>query len=131
LSPEADLFFIIKAFAAGVILATGFMHVLPDAFNDLTSPCLSENPWGDFPFASFIAMMAAIVTLVVDVSATSYYQKTVGDNSKNEVQGVKGDEERPLHTHASCNTLDFCMLLERERDRENWEFQMSRDSMDF
>ncbi|KAA8515520.1 hypothetical protein F0562_018869 [Nyssa sinensis] len=41
LQPDKDLFFIIKAFAAGVILATGFVHVLPDAFDHLTSPCLS------------------------------------------------------------------------------------------
>ncbi|KAI4353015.1 hypothetical protein L6164_001993 [Bauhinia variegata] len=48
LSPEKDIFFIIKAFAAGVILSTGFIHVLPDAFESLTSPCLSENPWEQF-----------------------------------------------------------------------------------
>ncbi|KAL0306087.1 UNVERIFIED_CONTAM: Zinc transporter 1 [Sesamum radiatum] len=52
----------IKAFAAGVILATGFIHILPDAFRTLTSPCLGENPWGKFPFAGFVAMMAAIGT---------------------------------------------------------------------
>ena len=43
LRPENDFFFIIKAFAAGVILATGFIHVLPDAFAVLTSPCLNQN----------------------------------------------------------------------------------------
>lgn len=76
LKPETDLFFIIKAFAAGVILATGFMHVLPDAFENLTSPCLDKHgPWTDFPFAGFFAMVAAILTLVVDVSATSHYKK--------------------------------------------------------
>ncbi|BFG24656.1 hypothetical protein CerSpe_109300 [Prunus speciosa] len=45
-----SLFSIIKAFVAGVILATVFIHVLPDAFDNLTSPCLKENPWGKFPF---------------------------------------------------------------------------------
>ncbi|KEH35204.1 ZIP metal ion transporter family protein [Medicago truncatula] len=40
---------------AGVILATGFIHVLPDAFENLTSPCLKEHPWGDFPFTGFVA----------------------------------------------------------------------------
>ncbi|CAL9101314.1 unnamed protein product [Musa acuminata var. zebrina] len=37
LRPEKDIFFVIKAFAAGVILATGFIHILPDAFETLTS----------------------------------------------------------------------------------------------
>ncbi|KAK9993262.1 hypothetical protein SO802_022965 [Lithocarpus litseifolius] len=54
---EKDIFFLIKAFAAGVILSTGFIHVLPDAFENLTSPCLSESPWQDFPFTGFVAMM--------------------------------------------------------------------------
>ncbi|TXG57734.1 hypothetical protein EZV62_015563 [Acer yangbiense] len=60
LSPEKNIFFIIKVFAAEVILATGFIHVLPDAFENLTSPCLNENLWGKFPFTGFVAMMAAI-----------------------------------------------------------------------
>nr|GMD33056.1 zinc transporter 5-like [Ipomoea batatas] len=68
LSPERNLFFIIKAFAAGVILSTGFIHVLPDAFESLTSPCLKENPWGKFPFSGFVAMVAAIATLIVDTN---------------------------------------------------------------
>lgn len=102
LSPETNLFFIIKAFAAGVILATGFIHVLPDAVKDLTSPCLSENPWRKFPFAGFVAMMAAIFTLVVDVSATSHYKKAV-ERSDND-QDVNDDEENEnngIHIHAS------------------------------
>lgn len=76
LNPETNHFFIIKAFAAGVILATGFMHVLPDAFDKLSNPCLkSHGPWTDFPFAGFFAMLASIITLVVDVSATSHFKK--------------------------------------------------------
>ncbi|KAK1326278.1 Zinc transporter 1 [Acorus calamus] len=51
LRPDRVFFFLVKAFAAGVILATGFIHVLPDAFENLTSPCLDPHPWGDFPFA--------------------------------------------------------------------------------
>lgn len=76
LRPENDLFFIIKAFAAGVILATGFIHILPDAFVRLTSPCLAQNPWGNFPFTGFFAMVSAIGTLMVDTYASSYYNKS-------------------------------------------------------
>ncbi|BFG24655.1 hypothetical protein CerSpe_109290 [Prunus speciosa] len=45
-NPGSNLFSIIKAFVAGVILATGFIHVLPDAFDNLTSPCPMK---GNFP----------------------------------------------------------------------------------
>ncbi|KAG6413991.1 hypothetical protein SASPL_126707 [Salvia splendens] len=75
LSPKSNLFFVVKAFAAGVILSTGFIHVLPDAFESLTSPCIPEHPWGDFPFSGFIAMVASIGTLMVDTYATSYYRR--------------------------------------------------------
>ncbi|KAK8935477.1 Zinc transporter 8 [Platanthera zijinensis] len=75
LRPDKDLFFAPKAFAAGVILATGFIHILPDAFDNLTSPCLPPSPWQDFPFAGFIAMAASIGTMLVDTAATSYYNR--------------------------------------------------------
>ncbi|KAM7500397.1 hypothetical protein LguiA_024811 [Lonicera macranthoides] len=108
--PENNLFFLIKAFAAGVILATGFIHVLPDAFESLTSACLGESPWGDFPFAGFVAMVAAIVTMMVDTFAMSYYHRL--NFSNNTRQFVNVDEEKNdgqghghghvhLHTHAS------------------------------
>ncbi|XP_057792792.1 zinc transporter 8-like [Salvia miltiorrhiza] len=99
LSPERSLFFVVKAFAAGVILSTGFIHVLPDAFESLTSPCIPEHPWGDFPFTGFVAMVAAIGTLMVDTYATSYY----GRRSRvKAADGGHDDEERavPVHTHA-------------------------------
>lgn len=75
LHPDRNLFIILKSFAAGIILATGFMHVLPDSFDMLWSSCLKENPWHKFPFSGFVAMMSAIVTLMVDSMATSIYTK--------------------------------------------------------
>ncbi|XP_030546547.2 zinc transporter 1-like [Rhodamnia argentea] len=109
LHPDRSIFFIIKAFAAGVILSTGFIHVLPDAFEKLTSPCLSETPWGNFPFAGFVAMLAALGTLMVDTMATSYYKKLHADKAG--LDKSIGDEEKArenqghvhvhVHAHAS------------------------------
>ncbi|KAK4347467.1 hypothetical protein RND71_033806 [Anisodus tanguticus] len=73
LSPDRSLFVIVKAFAAGIILGTGFMHVLPDSFEMLSSNCLKENPWHKFPFTGFVAMLSAIITLAIDSMATSIY----------------------------------------------------------
>lgn len=75
LSPERSLFVIVKAFASGIILATGFMHVLPDSFDMLSSDCLEENPWHKFPFTGFAAMLSAIVTLIIDSMTTSFYSQ--------------------------------------------------------
>ncbi|XP_042477321.1 zinc transporter 8-like isoform X2 [Macadamia integrifolia] len=104
LQPEKDIFFIIKAFAAGVILATGFIHVLPDAFDTLTNPCLKGKAW-EFPLTGFIAMMATIGTLMVDSLATGFYTRSHFNKSQPE----KGDEEGAgehsghvhVHTHAT------------------------------
>ncbi|TKW26776.1 hypothetical protein SEVIR_3G213300v4 [Setaria viridis] len=77
LRPGTDLFLAIKAFAGGVILATGLVHILPAAFDALGSPCLASGPWSHFPFAGMVAMLAAIATLVVDTVATGYFRRTV------------------------------------------------------
>ncbi|XP_022751625.1 zinc transporter 1-like [Durio zibethinus] len=99
--PENDIFFTIKAFAAGVILATGFVHILPDAFESLTSPCLKESTWGKFPFTGFVAMMSAIGTLMADAFATGYYKRRYFSKHKQ----VNADEEHAgyvdVHTHAT------------------------------
>lgn len=75
LRTDSNVFFVAKAFAAGVILATGFVHMLPDATEALTDECLPTNPWSKFPFSGFFAMMAALVTLLVDYVATQYYER--------------------------------------------------------
>ncbi|XWS64134.1 hypothetical protein CRYUN_Cryun06bG0160600 [Craigia yunnanensis] len=75
LRADRDFFTVVKAFASGVILATGYMHVLPDSFHDLMSECLPENPWRKFPFTTFVAMLSAVATLMVDSFAMSIYKK--------------------------------------------------------
>ncbi|XP_054800323.1 zinc transporter 1-like isoform X2 [Prosopis cineraria] len=80
LSPESFLYFTMKAFAAGVILATGFLDVLPDAFEALetVNRCVAEKkkPWGDkFPLSGFIAMVAATVTLIMEALITGYHKR--------------------------------------------------------
>ena len=75
LSPENNLFIILKCFAAGIILGTGFMHVLPESFDMLWSDCLQKKPWHEFPFSGLVAMFSAIITLMVDSLATSVYSK--------------------------------------------------------
>ncbi|KAL8457987.1 hypothetical protein ACS0TY_035745 [Phlomoides rotata] len=105
LRPENDVFFMIKAFAAGVILATGFVHILPDAFRTLTSPCLSKGTWRKFPFSGFIAMVASIGTMAVDTLATSFYKKLHVDKDKlvTDVDEETGKGERASHVHVSAH----------------------------
>ena len=94
LRPDTDLFIAVKAFAAGVILATAFVHILPDAFEKLGSPCLVDGPWQKFPFAGLVAMLAAIASLVVDTIATGYFQRARAKSA-----AAVGDLETPDHAH--------------------------------
>ncbi|KAH0941406.1 hypothetical protein HID58_001043 [Brassica napus] len=75
LQPDGNIFTIVKCFASGIILGTGFMHVLPDSFEMLSSQCLKENPWHKFPFSGFLAMLSGLITLVIDSMATSIYTR--------------------------------------------------------
>ncbi|KAI3911123.1 hypothetical protein MKX01_039726 [Papaver californicum] len=109
LQPDRDIFTIVKAFASGIILATGFMHVLPDSFNDLNSVCLPDKPWHKFPFTGFVAMLSAIFTLMIDSIFTSWSQK------QNEVRNEKtnGDVEIAAngngHGHGHGHGQSFVM----------------------
>ncbi|XVF00461.1 hypothetical protein REPUB_Repub04eG0003000 [Reevesia pubescens] len=110
LQPDKETFSLIKTFAAGVILATGFIHILPDAYESMTSPCLSENPWHHFPFTTFVAMMAAILTLMMETFATGYHKR----NQLSKAPPVNADEEISHdhdhgiggHIHGSAFVLD-------------------------
>ncbi|CAH8381930.1 unnamed protein product [Eruca vesicaria subsp. sativa] len=75
LQTDGNLFVTAKAFAAGVILATGFVHMLAGGTEALKNPCLPEFPWSKFPFPGFFAMVAALITLLVDFMGTQYYER--------------------------------------------------------
>ncbi|XVF85698.1 hypothetical protein PTKIN_Ptkin17bG0137200 [Pterospermum kingtungense] len=110
LGPDKDLFMVVKAFSSGVILATGYMHVLPDSFDNLTSDCLPENPWRKFPFTTFVAMLSALLTLMVDSFAMSMFKKhsankaLVADHNGTETL-EKGNSqiENFGHGHGHCH----------------------------
>ncbi|CAN0920067.1 Zinc transporter 5, partial [Linum grandiflorum] len=110
LHPDSKLFFLIKAFAGGVILATGFVHVLPDAFDSLSNPC---SPWSTFPFPGFLAMISAVFTMIVDTLATTYFK-----GNKSALLPLPADLEETtptgiqqhLHSHQS---LDSDLLRHR------------------
>ncbi|XP_076917660.1 zinc transporter 1-like [Bidens hawaiensis] len=100
LRPESSVFLLVKFFAAGVILATGFVHVFPDAKESLDNPCLGDKAWGDFPLASFVAMLAAVAVMMVETAVTSVFNRLHYTNRA--VEAVAGDEgQMHVHTHTS------------------------------
>ncbi|CAA7061282.1 unnamed protein product [Microthlaspi erraticum] len=93
--PDKSLFLIVKSFASGIILSTGFMHVLPDSFAMLSSPCLSDNPWHKFPFTGFVAMLSAVFTLMVDSITTSVFTRSGRKDTRAEARTDVAPVETP------------------------------------
>ncbi|XP_058747904.1 zinc transporter 6, chloroplastic [Vicia villosa] len=86
---------LIKCFAAGVILSTSLVHVLPDAYAALADcHVASRHPWKDFPFSGLVTLIGAILALFVDLVASSHVGHAeyapIGAGEK-ELRGV--DEE--------------------------------------
>ena len=130
LQPDRSLFSIVKAFASGVILSTGYMHVLPDSFNNLNSPCLPKKPWGDFPFTTFVAMLAAVFTLMVDsLMLTFYNRKKKGGASPSSTAAVADHEspEQGSHWHSHGHGHGHGMALAMPDDAEAGQMQLRRN----
>lgn len=99
LSPDRKLFVVVKAFASGVILATGYMHVLPDSFDALKSECLPDKPWHNYPFTTLVAMFSAVLTLMVDSFAMSFFKKRYAKELGEQKEKVVTNESVELQNH--------------------------------
>lgn len=84
---------IIKCFAAGVILSTSLVHVLPDAFDALADcQVSSRHPWKDFPFSGLITLIGVLTALLVDLTATSH----VDSYSHGHGHGKSNNQYKPI-----------------------------------
>ncbi|KAK9742011.1 hypothetical protein RND81_03G143000 [Saponaria officinalis] len=110
LATDGNLFIAAKAFAAGVILATGFVHMLPDASKNLSNSCLPKNPWSKFPFSGFFAMMAALLTFMLDFVGTQLYERKAEKMKRKEAGQI--DE---LGLDGSLDSISAAGILPADR----------------
>ncbi|KAJ0792240.1 putative zinc/iron permease [Helianthus debilis subsp. tardiflorus] len=111
---------IIKCFAAGVILSTSLVHVLPDAYDALADcQVSSHHPWKDFPFSGLITLIGVLTALLVDLTATShvdgYSHGHVHGGGNKETTGYTrlGEDEEMKKTVVEIETVE----AEEERRR--------------
>ncbi|KAI3682497.1 hypothetical protein L1987_82521 [Smallanthus sonchifolius] len=112
---------IIKCFAAGVILSTSLVHVLPDAYNALADCHVSSHhPWKDFPFSGLITLIGVLTALLVDLTATSHvdghsHGHSNGNGSKEVKSGYTriGEEEEMKKSVVEIEVV----MAEEERRR--------------
>ena len=69
-------FFIIR-----VVLATGFIHMLPGGMENLTDPCLPDS-WNVYgAYGGLFAMAAALIMQLIEFIAHQHYQSTKTEES--------------------------------------------------
>ncbi|KAL4190901.1 hypothetical protein AMTRI_Chr07g78140 [Amborella trichopoda] len=63
----------LKLIAIASILVSSMIGVRLPLFT--RAPSWPENPWRKFPFTTFVAMLSAMITLMVESFATSFYRR--------------------------------------------------------
>ncbi|KAI7895194.1 Zinc/iron permease [Mucor mucedo] len=64
-----------KFFGTGVILATAFVHMLPDALENFSSPCLTQGWLSYGAFAGIFCMISSFALQLLEVVSVSHMNK--------------------------------------------------------
>ncbi|KAJ6819399.1 putative zinc transporter 6 [Iris pallida] len=132
----ADSLHLIKCFAAGVILSTSLVHVLPDASSALSDCQLSSrHPWRDFPFSGFVSLVGSLLSLLVDVVASEHLLATENTtatstsstkHSSNSYERIGKVEEEVVVVSVGCHGSQKALELEVEGGGGEEEERMVR-----
>jgi solute carrier family 39 (zinc transporter), member 1/2/3 len=99
---------LICSFATGVILSTGFIHMMPEAFERLSE----AFPDTKYPIGAAISMAAVIVTMTMESLATHYFDKLIANSPKEstdiELKPVDvAPSPHPQHGHSHNRVADL------------------------
>ncbi|KAI8083368.1 Zinc/iron permease [Gilbertella persicaria] len=64
-----------KFFGTGVILATAFVHMLPDALENFESPCLTDGWLSYGAFAGVFCMIASFALQLLEISSVAHVNR--------------------------------------------------------
>ncbi|KAF5099592.1 hypothetical protein D0Z00_001602 [Geotrichum galactomycetum] len=106
------VYFFARYFGSGVIVATAFIHLLFEANENLSSPCLPDA-FRDFPYAYGIALVGIFGTFLIEL-VTKF---KIAEKARK--AGVKA----PVHTHGpnalavEGSTVELCERKSRNPDQ--------------
>ncbi|CAF0803063.1 unnamed protein product [Adineta ricciae] len=102
-----------KFFGSGVVLATGFVHILPDAMETLTDPCLPDS-WNVYgAYAGLFAMLGILGMQLIEFLAHEKYRSMTLKHSHGvESTNVKAPAEK-------TEELDRASQANSDRGRTN------------
>lgn len=90
------VFFIIRYLGSGVIVATGFIHLLAEGNAALTEECLGL-PFVDYPWSEGIALMGVFTMFFFDIVAHKKIEEKTAAKSLLETQAIEnGKEEKKV-----------------------------------
>ncbi|KAI8374123.1 ZIP zinc transporter-domain-containing protein [Radiomyces spectabilis] len=88
-----------KFFGTGVILATAFIHMLPEALERFHSPCLSEGWHSYHGFGGLFCMIAALALQLIELAAIANLEKMSKQRSNSPTGSIeKGYTETHVHS---------------------------------
>ncbi|KAK9865177.1 hypothetical protein WJX84_007285 [Apatococcus fuscideae] len=90
------LFFFLRAFASGVVLTTGYVHVLGDAYPILTDPCLGLST--TYPWAMTFATAASLFTFTLEWCLHKQFHKRLNERGPSPKDAVS-DMRLDMHQH--------------------------------
>ncbi|KAJ4830607.1 Zinc transporter 6, chloroplastic [Turnera subulata] len=109
---------LIKCFAAGVILSTSLVHVLPDAYDALADcQVASRHPWRDFPFAGLVTLLGVLLALLVDVTASAHVEHGHGH----------GHGHRAPEDYLAVGTQEEMAMVRKRKEAELGRAEMGEE----
>ncbi|CAF1029043.1 unnamed protein product [Adineta ricciae] len=108
-----------KFFGSGVVLATGFVHILPDAMETLTDPCLPDS-WTVYgAYAGLFAMLGILGMQLIEFLAHERYRSMTTKHSHTAIgTDVKGPTEK-IESDQKAEELDGASQVNGDIDRAN------------
>lgn len=113
-------FFVAKFFGSGVIIATGFVHLLQPANEALTDPCLTGT-FQDYPWAFGICLMSLYAIFLVEI---------VTHHMLSRVAPAYSATEARAHSGSDATSMDDELRLSELQDLGSKPQEMSKPGSD-
>ncbi|CAO3587609.1 unnamed protein product [Absidia cylindrospora] len=95
-----------KFFGTGVLLATAFVHLLPEAMNNFSSPCLDEG-WKTYgAFAGVFCMISSFALQLLELAAVSNVDRLLAKKQDCANETNVDCEANSSHPECSNNTIN-------------------------
>ncbi|KAI9303120.1 ZIP zinc transporter-domain-containing protein [Cunninghamella echinulata] len=102
-----------KFFGTGVILSTAFVHMLPEAMERFSSPCLSEGWHSYHSFGAIFCMAAAFILQWIELAALSHMDAL---KAKKQQQRTESTIAEHKLEHGDMGHVHSAGFLESDQD---------------